>query len=101
MAGIGVREDSLEALSWSRKAAQGGHDWAQYRTANLLIRHGNRGEAEFVEAIKWLVLSYNQPEEDERRHEFIKSDFEFLRSALPETIFEAACKAAEIDTHAK
>ena len=66
-----MREDFPKALHWSRQAAQGGHDWAQYWTANLLIRHGNRGEAEFVEAIKWLVLSYNQPEEDERRHEFI------------------------------
>ena len=102
MAGTGVHRDLLEALNWSRKAAQGGHDWAQYRTANLLIRHGNRGESEFVEAIKWLVLSYNQPEaKGERRHEFIKSDFEFLRSALPETVFEAACKAAEIDTDVK
>ena len=101
MSGTGMREDFPKALHWSRQAAQGGHDWAQYWTANLLIRHGNQGESEFVEAIKWLVLSYNQPEiENECRHEFIKRDFEFLRSALPENIFEVALKAAEIDTHA-
>ena len=102
LSGKGVGKDIEEALRWSRLAAEQGHAWAQYRTANILIRYGNKGEAEFVEAVKWLVLSYNQPEaEDERRHELIKSDFEYLRSALPETVFEAACKATEVDTYVK
>jgi uncharacterized protein len=102
LSGKGVGKDIEEALRWSRLAAEQGHAWAQYRTANILIRYGNKGEAEFEEAVKWLVLSYNQPEaEDERRHEFIKSDFEYLRSALPETVFEAACKATEVDTYVK
>ena len=94
-------KDFKEALRWSRLAAEQGHAWAQCRTAHILIRFGDKGEAEFREAIKWLILSYNQSEgEDERRHEFIKSDYEYLRSALPKPIFEAACKAVEINTHA-
>jgi len=94
-AGKGVRQDHEEALRWSLAAAEQGHAWAQYRAAHILIRHGPCGEPEFVEAVKWLVRSFNQPQEEgERRHDFIKDDFSFLQSALPADVFEAACSEA-------
>lgn len=93
--GQGVEQDHEEALRWSLAAADQGHAWAQYRAAHILIRHGPRREAEFVEAVKWLVRSFNQPQEEgERRHDFIKDDFNFLQSALPADVFEAACSEA-------
>lgn len=93
--GQGVEQDHEAALHWSLAAAEQGHAWAQYRAAHILIRHGPRREAEFVEAVKWLVRSFNQPQEEgERRHEIIKDDFNFLQSALPADVFEAACSEA-------
>jgi len=93
--GQGVRQDHEEALRWSLAAAEQGHAWAQYRAAHILIRYGPRGKAEFVKAVKWLVRSFNQPQEEgERRHDFIKDDFNFLQSAMPVDVFEGACSEA-------
>lgn len=94
-AGQGVGQDYEEALRWSLAAAEQGEAWAQYRTAHILIRYGRRGETEFVEAIKWLVGSFNQAQEEgERRHDFIREDFKFLQSGLPFDVFETACNEA-------
>ena len=93
--GQGVEQDHEEALRWSIAAAEQGHAWAQYRAAHILIRHGPRREPEFIEAVKWLVRSFNHPQEEgERRHDFIKDDFNFLQSALSADVFEAACSEA-------
>lgn len=93
--GQGVKQDEEEALRWSLAAAEQGHAWAQYRAAHILTRHGPRRAPEFVEAVKWLVRSFNQPQEEgERRHDCIKDDFKFLQSALPADVFEAACSEA-------
>ena len=95
LAGQGVRQNYEDALSWSIAAADQGHAWAQYRAAHILIRHGQRREPEFVEAVKWLVRSLNKPQEEgERRHDVIKDDFNFLQSALPADVFKAACNEA-------
>ena len=93
--GQGVGQDQEEALRWSIAAADQGHAWAQYRAAHILIRYGPRGQAEFVEAVKWLVKSFNQPQEEgERRHTLIREDFNCLQSLLPSDIFKAACNEA-------
>lgn len=95
LAGQGVEQDQEEALRWSIAAADQGHAWAQYRAAHILIRYGPRGEAELVEAVKWLVKSFNQPQEEgERRHDLIREDFHLTQSSLPYHIFEAACDEA-------
>lgn len=89
LAGQGVGQNHKDALRWSIAAAEQGHAWAQYRAAYILIRYGPCGEAEFVEAVKWLVKSFNQPQEEgERRHDLIREDFNFLQVALPSDVFE-------------
>lgn len=96
LTGKGGELDYSAALNWSVAAAEQGDAWGQYYAAHILIRHGVRGEAEFVEAVKWLVKSYNQPQQDgDRRHDFIKDDFKFIQSSLPPEVFEAACRDAE------
>ena len=96
LAGHGVSQNYYEALRWSLAAAEKGNAWAQYRAAYIIIRHGPGRESDFVEAVKWLVRSYNQPQEDdEKRHELIKDDFKFIQSSLPPEVFEAACRDAE------
>lgn len=89
--GQGVEQNYEEALRWSLSAAEQEHAWAQYRVAYLLIRHGQRGERDLIEAVKWLVKSYNQPQEEgEQRHDFIQDDFNHLQTVLPEHVFAAA-----------
>lgn len=93
--GEGVELDYTIALNWSVAAATQGDAWGQYYAAHILMRHGPRGETEFVEAVKWLVKSFNQPQPDgDRRHDLIREDFKFLQSALPADVFEAACSEA-------
>lgn len=95
LAGQGVEHDHDEALRWSLAAAEQGHAWAQYRAAHILIRYEPRGEHELTEAVKWLVRSFNQPQQEgESRHEFIKDDFSFLQSVLPDDVFKTACREA-------
>lgn len=58
---------------------------------------GIGGENDLVEAVKWLILSYNQPDEDDgKRHKVIQVDYEFAKSALPPEKFDEARQLAEL-----
>ena len=50
--GIGIKEDKVEAVKWSRKAAEQGDADAQYNLGNCYGR-GEGVEQDKAEAVKW------------------------------------------------
>ena len=82
-AGKGTPADSNLAEYWHRRAAMNGSAWAQFRLAYSIIRAEDVTRERLVEAAKWLIRSFSQPEEPgERRHEMIQGDWDWLSKIL-------------------
>ena len=95
MAGKGTEKNISAAKTWSRLAAEKGHAWSQYRLAYLLLRYGEVTKEELMEALKWLIASYNQPDEgDGKRHQLIMDDYNHIKSQLSDEDFASVTELA-------
>lgn len=94
-AGKGTPADPDLADYWHRRAAMNGNAWAQFRLAYSIIRAEGVKREQLVEAAKWLILSFNQPEEpSERRHELIQGDWDYLSATLSDADLDEAQQQA-------
>ena len=95
MSGRGVEIDISKSIYHSQRAAEDGDAWAQLRLAHALIQRQD-SKADLIDALKWLVISFNQAEDEReqrnkptrRRHELIKSEYEYVRGLLSDEDFE-------------
>jgi TPR repeat protein len=91
LVGKGVDADEAKAQYWNRQAAIQGQPRAQLRLASSLIRSENVDRATLIDAAKWLILSFHQPEApDEDRHSIIEREWSYLASVLSEADIEEA-----------
>lgn len=98
MAGLGTSKNQELADYWHRRAAMKGHAWAQYRLAYSIIRTEGAEQAQLIEAAKWLILSFNEPEEPgEKRHELIQGDWSYLSATLSPADLEEAGRQANAE----
>jgi len=65
--GEGVPQDYAEAAKWYRKAAEQGHDEAQYKLGSMYDR-GEGVTQDFAEAIKWYRRSAEQGNSNSQFH---------------------------------
>ena len=92
LTGQGVEIDLSKSIYHSQIAAEKGGAWSQFRLAHALIER-NDEKADLYEAVKWLTISFNQPEEaGEKRHELIISELQHVKSLLSDEDFEEACQ---------
>ena len=95
ISGRGVEIDISKSIYHSQRAAEDGDAWAQFRLAHALIQRQD-SKADLIDALKWLLISFNQAEDEreqrykltERRHELIKSEYEYLKGLLSDEDFE-------------
>lgn len=85
LTGRGVAADAEKAAFWNREAAIRGHPRAQCMLACSIIRSENADRDSFVEAAKWLILAFNQPDNlDEQLSDFINQEWQNVYSRLNE-----------------
>jgi TPR repeat protein len=96
LAGKGTEQNLTESMKWTRLAAEKGDAWSQYRLAYLLLRHGELSNEKLMDALKWLIASYNQPDETGgKRHELIMGDYHYIKSQISEQDFASAIELAK------
>jgi TPR repeat protein len=96
LAGRGVAADAERAEYWNRQAAAQGHPRAQCMLAYSLIRAETADRNSLVEAAKWLILAFNQPEKlDEQLSGFINQEWQNVCSRLSEADINEAQQQAD------
>lgn len=96
MTGRGVEADAERAEYWNRQAATRGHPRAQCMLAYSIIRDENADRDNLVEAAKWLILAFNQPERvDDQLSAFINQEWQIVCSRLNEDDIDEAQQQAD------
>lgn len=96
MTGRGVEADAEQAEFWNRQAATRGHPRAQCMLAYSIIRSENADRDSLVEAAKWLILAFNQPDNlDEQLSGFINQEWQNVCSRLNEDDINEAQQQAD------
>lgn len=96
LTGRGVAADAEKAAFWNREAAIRGHPRAQCMLAYSIIRSENADRDSLVEAAKWLILAFNQPDNlDEQLSDFINQEWQNVCSRLNEDDINEAQQQAD------
>jgi hypothetical protein len=98
MTGRGVAADAEQAEYWNRQAAKRGHPRAQCMLAYSLIGDEHAHRDNLVEAAKWLILAFNQPDNlDDQLSAFINQEWQNVCSRLSDEDLNEAQQQADAE----
>jgi TPR repeat protein len=98
MTGRGVEADAKQAEYWNRQAAKRGHPRAQCMLAYSIIGDEHAHRDNLVEAAKWLILAFNQPDNlDDQLSAFINQEWQNVCSRLSDEDLNEAQQQADAE----
>jgi TPR repeat protein len=98
MTGRGVATNAEQAQYWNRQAAKRGHPRAQCMLAYSIIGDEHAHRDNLVEAAKWLILAFNQPDNlDDQLSAFINQEWQNVCSRLSDEDLNEAQQQADAE----